>query len=140
VSFQSGDALKSIYSTHVEELRARYGSPGGLDQAIAAAQADSSGTVRNAILNDFIFLIDSNYTFYEKHLYNKKSYYDFASDVTSATLSTLSGIVTGGGAQGAKSILSFVAGGITSTKASEPLNSSSSKPECMNPKVPRRFR
>lgn len=118
VSFQSGDALKAIYSTHVADLRARYGTPSSLDEAIRAAQADPSGTVRNTVLNDFIFLIDSNYTFYEKNLYNKKAFYDFGSDVTSATLSTLSGIVTGGGAQGAKSILSFVAGGITSTKAS----------------------
>jgi hypothetical protein len=127
VSFQSGDALKSIYSSHVADLRTRYSAPGSLDQAIANARLDRSpngepstpsGTARNALLNDFIFLIDSNYTFYEKHLYNKKAYFDFGSEVTSATLSTLSGIVTGGGAQGAKSILSFVAGGITSTKAS----------------------
>ena len=116
ISYQGGDALKTIYSNHVAELKSKYGSPGGLENAITDAQ--KSGTARNALLNDFIFLIDSNYTFYEKHLYNKKAYSDFAADVSSATLSTVSGIVTGGGAQGAKSILSFVAGGITSTKAS----------------------
>lgn len=127
ISYQGGDALKTIYSNHVGELKSKYSSPGSLEKATTYAQEDRdpngialtpSGTARNALLNDFIFLIDSNYTFYEKHLYNKKAYSDFAADVSSATLSTLSGIVTGGGAQGAKSILSFVAGGITSTKAS----------------------
>lgn len=116
ISYQGGDALKTIYSSHVGELKSKYSSPHGLENAIAYAQ--TSGAARNALLNDFIFLIDSNYSFYEKHIYNKKAYSDFAADVSSATLSTLSGIVTGGGAQGAKSILSFVAGGITSTKAS----------------------
>ena len=118
ISYQGGDALKTIYSNHVGELKSKYSSPGSLDKAITYAEEEPSGTARNALLNDFIFLIDSNYTFYEKHLYDKKAYSDFAADVSSATLSTLSGIVTGGGAQGAKSILSFVAGGITSTKAS----------------------
>jgi hypothetical protein len=115
VSFQSGDALKDIYSGRVADLRAEYGA-GKLEGQIERAR--ESGSARNAFLNNFIFLIDSNYSFYEKHLYNKKAYSDFGADVTSATLSTVSGIVTGGGAQGAKSILSFIAGGITSTRAS----------------------
>jgi len=127
ITFQSGDALKSIYSSRVSELKNRYASGDNLARAIRNAEADRSfdgvpvtpsGTARNQLLNDFIFLIDNNYTFWEKHLYNKKAFADFGSDVTATTLSTLSGIVSGGGVQGAKSILSFIAGGITSTKVS----------------------
>ena len=118
ISFKSGDALKTIYSVHVADLKEKYRSPGALQAAIQCAEHDPKGTARNALLNDFIFLIDNNYTFYEKQLYNKKAYSDFGVDVTSSTLSTLSGIVTGGGAQGAKSILSFIAGGLTAGRAS----------------------
>jgi|GEM_PF-6158921 len=115
ITFQSGDALKGIYSAQVTALKAKYGSQGGL---AAELEKIDSGQKRNQVLNDFIFLIDNNYVFWEKHLYNKKAFADFGSSVTATTLSTLSGIVTGGGVQGAKSILAFVAGGITSSKAS----------------------
>ena len=127
ITFQSGDTLKTIYSARVVGLKNRYGTSDGFNRAIANAALDQdpdgnpvspSGAARNDLLNDFIFLIDSNYTFWEKNLYNKKAFSDFGADVTATTLSTLSGIVTGAGVQGAKSILSFVAGGITSTKAS----------------------
>lgn len=115
VTFQSGDALKGIYSAQVATLKAKYGSQGSLS---AELQTIDSGAKRNQVLNDFIFLIDNNYVFWEKNLYNKKAFSDFGTDVATTTLSTLSGIVTGGGVQGAKSILAFVAGGITSSKAS----------------------
>ncbi len=118
VTFQSGDALKTIYSARVAELQRSYSSKSNLNQAIFDAESDATGTTRNRILNDFIFLVDNNYTFWEKHLYNKKAFADFGADVTSASLSTLSGIVSGGGVQGAKSILAFVASGIISTKSS----------------------
>ena len=113
VTFQSGDALKSIYSARVFDLKTKYATGDSLTRAIEVAELDSTGRARNRLLNDFIFLIDNNYTFWEKHLYNKKAFADFGSDVTATTLSTLSGIVSGGGVQGAKSILSFIAGGIT---------------------------
>jgi len=116
ITFQSGDALKGIYSAHVEELGKHYSDQGTLQADIQAARNDPNE--RNRILNDFIFLIDNNYTFWEKNLYNKKAFADFGSSVTATTLSTLSGVVSGGGVQGAKSILSFIAGGVTSTKAS----------------------
>ena len=118
VSYRGGDALKDIYATRVTALRASYGAAGNLNAAIEAAEKDQTGKARNDLLNDFIFLIDTNYNFWEKSTYNKKAFADFGSDFTSATLSTVSGIVTGGGAQGAKSILSFIAAGITSTKSS----------------------
>ena len=118
ITFESGDALKTIYSARVNELRGRYADQTRFETAMAGALSDETGVKRNRILNDFIFLIDNNYTFWEKHLYNKKSFADFGSDVMATSLSTLSGIVSGGGVQGAKSILSFVAGGITSTRAS----------------------
>jgi hypothetical protein len=115
ITFQSGDALKSVYSARVAQLKTKYSSA-NLEGEIVKAR--TSGAARNELLNDFIFLIDSNYTFWEKHLYHKKAYADFGADVMATSLSTLSGIVSGAGVQGAKSILSFVAGGITSTRAS----------------------
>ncbi|MGH8093937.1 MAG: hypothetical protein ACREIF_10755 [Chthoniobacterales bacterium] len=128
-SYQSGDALKSIYADRVTTLHARYGSldapnpsstpnpaTGRTPSILEAAATDAEK--RNALLNDFIFLIDANYDFWEKISYNKKAFGDFGSDFSAATLSTLSGIVTGGGVQGAKSILSFISAGIISTKAS----------------------
>ncbi len=114
-SYKSGDALKDVYTTHVQTLRGKYGAIGGLDTAIGTVK---TGGERNKVLNDFIFLIDTNYSFWERSTYNKKAFGDFGSDFASATLGTVSGIVTGGGAQGAKSILSFIAAGITSTKGS----------------------
>jgi len=115
VSFQGGDALKDVYSARVAALKANYGTQGNLQNEINQI---GSGEQRNAVLNDFIFLIDSNYYFYEKHLYNKKALYDFGSDVTATSLSTASGVMTGGAVTSAKSILSLVAGGITSTRSS----------------------
>jgi hypothetical protein len=100
----------------VEALRVHYSNQALLEADMQAAADDPM--TRNRVLNDLIFLIDNNYTFWEKHLYNKKSFTDFGADVTATSLSTLSGIVSGGGAQGAKSILAFAAGAITSTKAS----------------------
>jgi hypothetical protein len=118
ITFQSGDALKSIYSVRVTDLKNKYATGNSFAQEIERAELDPSGRARNQLLNDFIFLIDNNYIFWEKHLYNKKAFADFGADVTATSLSTLSGIVSGGGVQGAKSILSFIAGGITSTRAS----------------------
>ena len=115
-TFESGNALKGIYSARVEALRLHYSDQDQLKEDMKAA-ADNP-TIRNRVLNDLIFLVDSNYTFWEKHLYNKKSFADFGADVTATSLSTLSGIVSGGGVQGAKSILAFAAGAITSTNAS----------------------
>jgi hypothetical protein len=118
ITFESGNALKDIYSARVNALRLHYSDQTLLQADMRAAALDPTGQIRNRILNDLIFLIDNNYTFWEKHLYNKKSFTDFGADVAVTSLSTLSGIVSGGGVQGAKSILAFVAGGITSTKAS----------------------
>jgi hypothetical protein len=118
VSFQGGDALKETYSARVAYLKKTYGTEDGLRVAINAAKIDRTGQERNELLNDFIFLIDNNYYFYEKHLYNKKAIYDFGSDVTATSLSTASGVMTGGAVTSAKSILSLVSGGITSTRSS----------------------
>jgi hypothetical protein len=118
ISYKGGDALKDVYTARVQKLRESYGASGDLEHRIELAKKDDSGRTRNELLNDFIFLIDNNYNFWAKTTYNKKALADFGSDFSAATLSTLSGIVTGGGVQGAKSLLSFVAAGITSTKAS----------------------
>ena len=115
VSLKSGDALKTIYSGRVVELRNKYAK--GLDEEIRLANSDLTGARRNRLLNDLIFLVDSNYAFWAKNAYNAKAFSDFGADFSATTLSTLSGIVTGGGVQGAKSILSFISAGITSTKS-----------------------
>lgn len=115
VSFQGGDALKETYSARVAYLKTTYGTENGLENAMANIH---TGKERNELLNNFIFLIDNNYYFYEKHLYNKKSLYDFGSDFAATSLSTASGVMTGGAVTSAKSILSLVSGGITSTRSS----------------------
>jgi hypothetical protein len=112
-SFRSGDALKAIHSGRVTALQQQYAR--NLQTYIEQANEDPTGTRRNQLLNDFIFLVDTNYGFWAKNAYNKKAFGDFGSDFAATTLSTLSGIVTGGGVQGAKSILSFIAAGVTST-------------------------
>jgi hypothetical protein len=117
-SYQSGDALKSIYAGRVAEIRAKYETPNLPAERNILLLAQTDPKARNDVLNDYIFLIDTNYNFWEKNTYNKKAFADFGSDFSAATLSTLSGIVTGGGVQGAKSLLSFISAGITSTKAS----------------------
>lgn len=114
VSFHGGDALKTMYSSRVDGLKTKYGTPENLEAAIIAARADARA--RNAFLSDFIFLIDTNYAFWAKNTYNRKAFTDFGADFSSTTLSTLSGIVTGGGVQGAKSLLSFISAGITTTR------------------------
>lgn len=110
-SFKSGEALKTIYGSHVADLQKKYGTEKTLKQAISQV---SDGKSRNELLNDFIFLIDTNYNFWEKNLYNKKAYADFGTDFTSATLNAVGGAV---GAKAAKTTLSLIAGGLTGTKA-----------------------
>jgi hypothetical protein len=117
-SNQSGDALKAIYANRVAQVRAKYEAPNLQDPLNILVRAQIDPKARNEVLNDYIFLIDTNYNFWEKKTYEKKAFADFGSDFSAATLSTLSAVVTGGGVQGAKSILSLISAGITSTKAS----------------------
>jgi len=107
-----GDVLSIVERGNLARLHGTYGSAEALQSEIDVATKDSTGQERNRLLNDLILLIDLNYYHWEKLFYDKKAYTDFGSAVAATTLSSVSALV---GGDEAKTILSAISSGITST-------------------------
>ena len=77
---RTSSLMKDLETANASRLATKYGNAVSLQNAIAYAEADSSGTARNVLLNDLILVVDLNYNQWEKLLYDKKAGFDLATD------------------------------------------------------------
>lgn len=108
-----GDTLKLLSNVNAARLRASYGSPETLSQAIQEAQY--SPARRNALINDLILIVDLNYYEWERRLYQKKAGFDLGTD---ATLLGLGGATALAATTGLANVLGQISTGITGLKSS----------------------
>jgi hypothetical protein len=105
--------MKDLEKANADRLAIKYGNAASLQNAIAYAEADPSGTARNVLLNDIILLIDLNYNQWEKLLYDKKAGFDLATD---AAVLGLGGATALTGTTGIANVLGQITTGITGFK------------------------
>src|SRR5689334_18620056 len=77
---EEGELMKNIDKAEVKSLEDTYADPNQLAAQINAIKASKDPEARNDLLNDLIRAIDLNYYHWEKLLYDKKSFSDFAVD------------------------------------------------------------
>jgi len=105
--------MKDLERANAARLASKYGSAASLQNAIAYAEADPSGTARNILLNDLILVVDVNYNQWEKLLYDKKAGFDLATD---AAVLGLGGATALTGTTGVANVLGQITTGITGFK------------------------
>jgi len=124
---REGQLMKRVNAANLHRLDVAYGTAEpekdaqqGLadkhfDEQIKLAESDPTGKERNRVLEDLVLLLDLNYDHWEKLLYEKKAYADFAGALAVLGISSYGSVST---AATANQVLHAIAGGITGAQAS----------------------
>lgn len=110
-------AAKPIQPLTLEHLRFDYNNPGAANYfrtVYASAPEAKKQEIRNAIIEEVMGVIDSNYNYYEQSLRDIKTIKDSATELTALGLTTASTAV---GGAAAKTVLSGIATGVIGANA-----------------------